>query len=88
MKWKAPMREVLISRIGGVTGITPTDMDGTVHHSMTLAQDIELILVYWGATTAHIVDGNVCIRGHRLIIDVEIVQGKCLVVNVWDGDKP
>ena len=94
MKWKMPMKEVLISRLNGVADITPVDMDGTTHHSMTPAPapDIDVVLVYYGATTAHIVNGNICIRGNRLILDVEIVKGreKCLVVKVVDisGEEP
>ena len=80
------MKEVLISRMNGIPNITPTDMDGTVHHSMTPAPDIDMILVYYGSTTMYIVDGNVCFKGHQLIIDVDIVRGreKCLVVKVVD----
>ena len=86
MKWKMPMKEVLISRMRKDASITPIDMDGTGHHSTAPAQNIDTILVYYGAMTAHIKDGNVCIRGHRLIIDVDIVHGreKCLVVKVTD----
>ena len=92
MKWKLLMKEVLISRLGGKSGIIPKDMSGTVHHEwFPVYEDIELILVYYGAITSHIVDGNICIRGNRLIIDVDIVKGnkKCLVVKVTDssGDE-
>ena len=86
MLWKMLMKEVLISRMNGIPNITPTDMDGTVHHSMTPAPDIDVILVYYGSITMHIVDGNVCFRGHRLRINVDIVRGRlnCLVVKITD----
>ena len=85
MKWERPMREVLISRLNGKSDITPTDMDGDVHHPLT-QPDIDVILVYYGAITSLIKDGNICIRGNRLIIEVDVVIGreKCLVVKVVD----
>ena len=85
MKWERPMREVLISRLNGKADITPTDMDGDVHHSLT-QPNIDVIIVYYGAITSLIGDGNICIRGNRLLIDVSVVNGRetCLVVKVID----
>jgi hypothetical protein len=86
MRWKLPMREILISRLNGKVELTPTDMDHTVHHSMSPSTDAEVIIVYYGALTSLIVDGNVCIRGNRLIVEVDVVNGnrKCIVVHVAD----
>jgi len=86
MKWKMLMKEVLISRIGNVANITPTDMDGTTHCSTAPSPDIDAVLVYYGATTALIKDGSICIRGNRLVVDVDVEIGhqKCLVVKVAD----
>lgn len=80
------MREVLISRLNGEATITPVDLDGTVHHQMEPSANIDVILVYFGALTSHITEGNVCIRGNRLVVDVSVEQGsaKCLVVKVTD----
>jgi hypothetical protein len=80
------MKEVLISMIGGKPSITPVDMDGVTHHALGGFGKIEAVLVNYGAITAHITDGNICIRGHRLIINTDLVQGRlmCLVVTVKD----
>jgi len=92
MKWAMKMKEVLISIQSGNPTITPTDMAGTVHHSTALNPQVDCIFVYNGATTMHLVEGNVCFRGNRLEIDVDIVKGreKCLVVKVIDtsGEEP
>lgn len=92
MKWAMKMKEVLIHIQHGYPTITPTDMDGTTHHSTALAPQVDCILVYHGATTMHLVDGNVCFRGNRLEIDVDIETGrkKCMVVKVTDtsGEEP
>lgn len=86
------MKEVLISRMNNVADITPVDMSGTIHHSTIPAPDIDVILVYYGAITSHITHGNICIRGNRLVIDVDIVKGreKCLIIKVTDtsGEEP
>ena len=88
MKWKQPVKEILISIHGkdGSVSLIPVDMDGTTHHSTAPVEKADVILVYYGATTSHLVDGNVCIRGNRLIIEVDIEIGrlKCLVVKVTD----
>ena len=80
------MREVLISRLNGESVIIPVDLDGTTHHPIKFAADIEVILVYFGALTSLLTGGNVCIRGNRLIVEATVEQGnaKCLVVKVTD----
>jgi hypothetical protein len=80
------MREVLISRLNGEATITPVDLDGTVHHQTKSSEDIDVILVYFGALTSLIKEGNVCIRGNRLVVDVSVEHGnsKCLIVKVTD----
>lgn len=90
--WKLPCKEILISINGkGDVSLIPVDMSGETHHSIAPTERVDCILVYYGAVTSHIENGNVCIRGHRLIIDVEIVIGrwKCLVVKVNEtsGDE-
>ena len=92
MKWKLPVKEILISIFkDGSVSLIPVDMDGTTHNSTAPVEKVDCITVYYGAMTSHIEDGNVCIRGHRLIIDVDVVIGrlKCLVVKVTDtsGDE-
>jgi len=87
-----PVKEILISIFkDGSVSLTPVDMDGTTHHSTAPVEKVDAILVYYGAITSHVEDGNVCIRGHRLVIDVDVVIGrlKCLVVKVTDtsGDE-
>ena len=86
MKWKMLMKEVLISRIGNVANITPIDMDGTTHCSTSPSPDIDVVLVYYGATTALIKDGSISIRGNRLVVDVDIIKGskKCLIIKIVD----
>ena len=92
--WKLPCKEILISiNSKGDVSLIPVDMSGETHHSTCPAPrgSIDCILVYYGAVTSHLENGNVCIRGNRLIIDVEIVVGrlKCLVVKVNEtsGDE-
>jgi hypothetical protein len=83
----SPSKELLISMLKGKPSIIPIDMDGTVHHPIKIgSKDTEVILVYYGATTAHLEEGNVCIRGHRLIADVseEVGNMVCLVVKIKD----
>lgn len=87
--WPRPCREVLISRLGKEVSIIPTDEDGDVHHPVVnfgQEKPIEVILVTYGAHTMHIESGNVCFRGHRLVVETELVQGRmlCLVVKVKD----
>jgi hypothetical protein len=87
MKWKLPCKEILINIMpDGSVSIIPVDMDGTTHHSTAPTEKVDVVLVYYGAMTSHLESGNVCIRGNRLIIDVDIVIGrlKCLVVKVSD----
>ena len=87
MKWAMLMKEILISINGkGAVSLIPVDMDGTTHHSSAPTEYADCILVYHGSMTSHLENGNVCIRGHRLVIDVDIVIGrlKCVVVKVAD----
>lgn len=90
--WQRPCREVLISKLGMDVSIIPTDMDGTVHHPVTKfgqEEPIEVIIVIQGANTMHIKDGNVCLRGYRLMVETETVLGNlmCLVVRVKDSPE-
>jgi hypothetical protein len=89
--WPRTMKEVLISRLNGKAFITPVDMDGETHHSKEY-EDIGVILAYFGAHTAHIEEGNVCFRGNKLCISVEVVKANssCLVVKIVDtsGEEP
>lgn len=87
--WPLPCKEVLISRLGGNTSIIPTDMDGTVHHPVVVfgqKQPIETIIILYGANTVHLQDGNVCLRGHRLVVETDVCEGRvyCLLVKIKD----
>jgi hypothetical protein len=87
MKWAFPVKEILISIFpDGSVSLIPVDMDGTTHHSTAPTEKADAIIVYYGSITSHIENGNICIRGHRLIVDVDIVIGKlkCLVVKITD----
>lgn len=92
MKWAMKMKEVTIHIQHGYPTITPVDMDGTTHHSTALTPTVDCILIYHGATTMHLVDGNATFRGNRLEIEIDVVKGnqKCLVVKVTDtsGEEP
>lgn len=89
--WPNPCREVLVCRMAKKASITPVDMDGCCHHAKEY-EGIETILVYFGAQTALLKDGNICFRGNRLVVATEVVKGRdvCLVVKVTDtsGEEP
>ena len=87
MIWAFPMKEILISIFSdGAISLTPVDMDGTTHHPAAPTDYVDAIIIYYGATTSYLENGNVCIKGNRLIVDVDIEIGrlKCMVVKVVD----
>jgi hypothetical protein len=87
MKWSFPVKEILISIFSdGSVSLIPVDMEGITHHSTSPTEKVDAIIVYYGSITSHIENGNICIRGYRLVVDVDIVIGrlKCLVVKVSD----
>ena len=92
-QWKLPCKEILISiDEDGSVSLIPVGMDGTTHHSTAPTEHCDYILVYYGAMTSYLVDGNICLRGNRLIVDVNIMIGrlKCLVAKIRDtsGEEP
>ena len=94
MKWNMPMKEITIMRrTDGYANITPVDLEGTTHHSNVSAENVDLVMIYYGATTTLLKEGNTCIRGNRLIIEVDFVKGnagRCMTVKVTDtsGEEP
>jgi hypothetical protein len=90
MKWSFPVKEILISIFSdGSVSLIPVDMEGITHHSTSPIEKADAIVVYYGSVTSHIENGSICIRGYRLVVDVDVVIGrlKCLVVKVSDTSE-
>jgi len=85
MIWAFPMKEIFISIFpDGAVSLTPVDMDGTTHHPAAPTDYVDAIIIYYGATASHLENGNVCIKGNRLIVDVDLIIDEDLII---DGDS-